>query len=98
MTGREGRSKTCPEQTGALIASARDMARLDRPEGRLVKVRAVNLMEEEPGWAGGERELTVYASYALWRTLVSPLSAVSPLRGTVRACANRYYHPSVPTK
>ena len=49
VTGREGRSKTCPEQIGALIASARDMARLDRLEGRLVKVRAVNLEEEEPG-------------------------------------------------
>ena len=96
MTGREGRSKTCPEQTGALIASARDMARLDRPEGRLVKVRAVNLMEEEPGWAGGERELTVYASYALWRTLVSPLyhrcvvQSVRVPTGTTTGTTRRY--------
>ena len=52
--GREGRSETCPEQIGALVASARNMARLDRLEGQLVKdkVRAVNLEEEGPGWGG----------------------------------------------
>ena len=49
VTGREVGARHVPSKILALIASARDMARLDRPEGRLVKVHAVNLEEEEPG-------------------------------------------------
>ena len=93
VTGREVGARHVPSKILALIASARDMARLDRPEGRLVKVHAVNLEEEEPGWAGGERVLTVYASYTLWRTLVSPLrGTVLEYSPCVGVCANRYYN------
>ena len=44
-----GFSERDPGTGGWLIASGRYTVRLDRPEGRLVKVRAANVEEEEEG-------------------------------------------------
>ena len=48
-----GFSERHPETGGWLIASGRYTVRLDGPEGRLVKVRAANVEEEEEDWTGG---------------------------------------------
>ena len=46
-------SEKDPETGDWVVASGRYTVRLDGPEGRLVKVRAANVEEEDDDWAGG---------------------------------------------
>ena len=78
VTGREGRSKTCPEQIGALIASAWDMARRTAGQG------ARSESHGGGAWLGGWREGT-YSMRILCAMAHTRITAVSPLRGVVQS-------------